>query len=242
MQLLRRILAGGDPLNANSQGTQGAATGVGVMRADTSTALLRAIAEVLDIRALFPRVSEIVKPVFGHDALELVLRDRNGGVTLEARSTDNLPGSRGCVLKADEAFHIVSDLRRPRPRLVGCDADVDDDLIAAGHRSVLNVRSVARHQVMRLGFFSKQAGAYEPADVSTPNTLPPFTHGTVPTPQFTVSLLWHPQLDADPAHRWLRGCVQDACAEPLTNSSTRARNVERSDLRSHVATRRANRP
>jgi DNA-binding transcriptional LysR family regulator len=34
----------------------------------------------------------------------------------------------------------------------------------------------------------------------------------VSTPQFTVSLLWHPRLDADPAHRWLRGCVQDVCA------------------------------
>ena len=32
-------------------------------------------------------------------------------------------------------------------------------------------------------------------------------------PQFTVSLLWHPRLDADPAHRWLRGCVRDACAD-----------------------------
>jgi len=30
-------------------------------------------------------------------------------------------------------------------------------------------------------------------------------------PGFTVSLLWHPRLDADPAHRWLRGCVR-ACA------------------------------
>ena len=35
----------------------------------------------------------------------------------------------------------------------------------------------------------------------------------VSTPEFTVSLLWHPRLDADPAHRWLRGCVRDACAE-----------------------------
>lgn len=26
-----------------------------------------------------------------------------------------------------------------------------------------------------------------------------------PVPEFTVSLLWHPRLDADPAHRWLRG-------------------------------------
>jgi DNA-binding transcriptional LysR family regulator len=34
----------------------------------------------------------------------------------------------------------------------------------------------------------------------------------LPTPEFTVSLLWHPRLDADPAHRWLRACVRDACA------------------------------
>ena len=34
----------------------------------------------------------------------------------------------------------------------------------------------------------------------------------VPTPEFTVSLLWHPRLDADPAHRWLRRCVRDVCA------------------------------
>jgi DNA-binding transcriptional LysR family regulator len=32
------------------------------------------------------------------------------------------------------------------------------------------------------------------------------------TPQLTVSLLWHPRLDADPAHRWLRGHVLDICA------------------------------
>jgi DNA-binding transcriptional LysR family regulator len=35
----------------------------------------------------------------------------------------------------------------------------------------------------------------------------------VPTPEITVSLLWHPRLDADPAYRWLRGCVRDACAK-----------------------------
>ena len=26
-------------------------------------------------------------------------------------------------------------------------------------------------------------------------------------PEFTISLLWHPRLDADPAHKWLRNCV-----------------------------------
>ena len=34
----------------------------------------------------------------------------------------------------------------------------------------------------------------------------------ISVPEFTVSMLWHPRLDADPAHRWLRGCVRDACA------------------------------
>ena len=29
---------------------------------------------------------------------------------------------------------------------------------------------------------------------------------------FTVSLLWHPRMDGDSAHRWLRGCVREACA------------------------------
>ena len=35
----------------------------------------------------------------------------------------------------------------------------------------------------------------------------------IPTPEFTVSLLWHPRLDADLAHRWLRGCVREVCTE-----------------------------
>ena len=34
----------------------------------------------------------------------------------------------------------------------------------------------------------------------------------VATPEFTVSLLWHPRMQADPAHRWLRGCVREVCA------------------------------
>lgn len=28
----------------------------------------------------------------------------------------------------------------------------------------------------------------------------------------TVSMLWHPRMDADPAHRWLRNCLFDVCA------------------------------
>ncbi|AWC24031.1 Nodulation protein D 2 [Aminobacter sp. MSH1] len=33
----------------------------------------------------------------------------------------------------------------------------------------------------------------------------------VAVPEVTVSMLWHPRLDADPAHRWLRERVRDLC-------------------------------
>jgi len=35
----------------------------------------------------------------------------------------------------------------------------------------------------------------------------------MPAPEITVSLLWHPRMDGDLAHRWLRSCVRDACSE-----------------------------
>ena len=36
-----------------------------------------------------------------------------------------------------------------------------------------------------------------------------------PTPEIPVSLLWHPRLHSDPAHRWLRTCVRETCSERL---------------------------
>lgn len=34
-------------------------------------------------------------------------------------------------------------------------------------------------------------------------------------PAFTISMLWHPRLDADPAHRWLRTLVKEVCRTEL---------------------------
>ncbi|MER8432728.1 LysR family transcriptional regulator [Mesorhizobium caraganae] len=34
----------------------------------------------------------------------------------------------------------------------------------------------------------------------------------VTTVEVTISMLWHPRLDADPAQRWLRDCVREVCA------------------------------
>ncbi|AXE29464.1 LysR family transcriptional regulator [Chromobacterium phragmitis] len=37
----------------------------------------------------------------------------------------------------------------------------------------------------------------------------------VEVPGLSISMIWHPRQDADPAHQWLRGCVKAACDERL---------------------------
>ncbi len=39
------------------------------------------------------------------------------------------------------------------------------------------------------------------------------------TPPISVALLWHPRMNADPAHRWLRDCVRQACSEQLETTA-----------------------
>jgi DNA-binding transcriptional LysR family regulator len=42
----------------------------------------------------------------------------------------------------------------------------------------------------------------------------------VAMPEITVSMLWHPRQDADPALRWLRDCVRDICCKQLADTKT----------------------
>jgi DNA-binding NtrC family response regulator len=133
---------------------------------ETSAELLRTIAGVLDIRAVFPRISDIVKQVVPHDSLALRFSDRAGRMTLEARSTRDLPEHGWSESAENEAFTIVSDLRRIRSRATDHEPSTVDRLVAAGYRSMLSVRAVAQHQIMQLGFFSKHTNAYTPDDVA----------------------------------------------------------------------------
>lgn len=41
------------------------------------------------------------------------------------------------------------------------------------------------------------------------------------SPEVTISMMWHPRLDADPAHRWLRRLVRSVCT-PARGSSSRS--------------------
>jgi DNA-binding NtrC family response regulator len=141
-----------------------AAPSGGLFVAETATELLRTIAGVLDIRSVFPRVSEIVQPIVPHDALGLRFTDRAGRATLEARSTDELPEHAWCASVEEKEYTIARDLRR----IASGSADPErhlNALVAARYQSALTVRAVALNQVMRLGFFSKRTGTYTLNDV-----------------------------------------------------------------------------
>jgi DNA-binding transcriptional LysR family regulator len=58
------------------------------------------------------------------------------------------------------------------------------------------------------GFLSRAAGVDEISTFSLP----------VPTPEIVISAIWHPRMDADPAHRWLRNTVTETCKKALVGS------------------------
>ena len=91
---------------------------------------------------------------------------------------------------------------------------IDDALSASG---------LARNIITIVGGFSTALALARASDLIA--TVPELHTGILragmhsfplpfETPEITVSLLWHPRLDADPAHRWLRGHVRDVCAAP----------------------------
>jgi transcriptional regulator with GAF, ATPase, and Fis domain len=138
------------------------------MSPDPSTELLHTISEVLDIRAIFPRVSEIANHVLPHDWLGLVFHDQSDGVTLQARSAESFPEFRRLAVAGEGDDQVVSDIEKERLRIIRIDPpDFIDRILAEGYRSFLNVRSVAGEQVMGLGFFSKRPDAYSMDDVPT---------------------------------------------------------------------------
>ncbi|EKN3978730.1 LysR family transcriptional regulator [Yersinia enterocolitica] len=42
----------------------------------------------------------------------------------------------------------------------------------------------------------------------------------ITSPVIMVSMLWHPRMEADPAHRWLRQCVLDVCGDDYQGGVT----------------------
>jgi transcriptional regulator with PAS, ATPase and Fis domain len=141
-------------------------------RADSLAAsdeLLRAISDVLDVRQVFPRISEIAAKVLPHDALTLTFHDGRGGVVIEAASQNTLLrvprlkcGHPGSI--SGDTFFIIDDLTIETFEVVE-PPDFWNGIRADGYRAMLLVGVKAREQQLGLLFWSKQPRAFQQRDV-----------------------------------------------------------------------------
>ena len=136
---------------------------------ESSVELVRTIAAVLDIRTVFPQVSEIADRVVPHDLLTMMFLDRGGQILIEAASTEEFRGfsrfTKSNDAHPEEGFMIVDDVATATLPVVE-PVDLRERILAAGFRSLLVVMTQARHQEMGLGFWSKRAGAFSTNDVA----------------------------------------------------------------------------
>jgi transcriptional regulator with GAF, ATPase, and Fis domain len=135
---------------------------------ESSVELLRTISGVLDIRTVFPRVSEIAQKVLRHDLLTLMFHDRDGQILIEVASSDEFPELTRLIKSDDsrpkDGFIIIDDFRAATLSIVE-PADLRERIVAAGYRSFLAVLTRARDQEMGLGFWSKRPHAFGTEDV-----------------------------------------------------------------------------
>jgi DNA-binding NtrC family response regulator len=149
-----------------------AARGAAVERAraasiESSVELLRTIAGVLDIRTVFPQVSEIANKVLPHDLLTMMFNDR-GQVLIEVASSDGLPQAARLVKTqgpgSNDGFIIIDDFTSAALP-IDEPADLREHIVSAGYRSLLVAQTRARDQEMGLGFWSKRPHAFGTEDL-----------------------------------------------------------------------------
>jgi transcriptional regulator with PAS, ATPase and Fis domain len=128
---------------------------------ERSQELLHAIADVLDVRTVFPRVSEIAKRILPHDALTLSSQNEDLNIELEAASNNDFRGmtlDSGGVAMSPEL--LIGDLTTEMFQ-AGEWADMRPRLRAAGYRSLLRIAIQARERSVSVGFWSKQPHAFD---------------------------------------------------------------------------------
>src|ERR1700736_1591025 len=134
---------------------------------ESSVELLRTISGVLDIRTVFPQVSEIANKVLPHDLLTMMFNDR-GQVLIEVASSDGLPQAARLVKTHDpgsnDGFIIIDDFTSAALPSVE-PADLREHIVSAGYRSLLVAQTRARDQEMGLGFWSKRPHPFRAEDL-----------------------------------------------------------------------------
>lgn len=155
---------------------------------------------------------------------------RDGTVDLETGVVDTLtaPELRVIALFRDRYIgvvrhgHPLSKARMtPERYAAGRHIHVSREGLDTGPMDeALKVLGLERNVVTIVGGFSTAVGLARASDLiaTVPERHTANLHAgmhrfplPISLPEFTVSLLWHPRLDADPAHRWLRRQVQEVC-------------------------------
>jgi transcriptional regulator with GAF, ATPase, and Fis domain len=138
----------------------------GVMTAylDTSLDLIRTIADVLDVRSVFPRLSQIANTMLPHDALALSFFDDGGQLILQARTSD-LPELTPHAFRPQPSDALIVDDLRVDALPVARGVNPTARLVSVGYRSLLAVSTQARDQRLGVGFWSKQPNAFDTDDL-----------------------------------------------------------------------------
>ncbi len=163
-----------------------------------------------DVRALRDGAIDLDIGVLGEQGAELRTQSlfRDAFVGVARRGHPLLAKTDMTARDFAEARHVVATRRG---QLIG---PVDEALAALGLTRDIAVYVPSFPAVLAIAATSDLVGlatrsyvehrlGLEPSLASFP--LP------VATPEITVSQLWHPRFDADPAHRWLRGFVFAVC-------------------------------
>ncbi len=132
---------------------------------DVSEQLLRVLSGALDIREVFPQVSEVASRILPHDRLTMSFDDGQGTCVLHAVSNPDGPSEvrvkkRETEQPFDGSFKIIDDLMLDKPEAIYDPPDTRQRTVAAGYRSLLSVGLSARDQQFGLHFWSKRVGAF----------------------------------------------------------------------------------
>ena len=164
-----------------------------------------------DVRPLREGLIDLDIGVLGETGPEVrvqtLFRDRFVGVVRTAHPL--LAAGRLTPERYAACDHVVTSRRG---RITG---PVDDALAAAG---------LKRHVAVIVPGFGTALSTAAETDMVALIPASYFEHARangalrsfelpVPTQHITISQMWHPRLDRDPAHRWLRGVVLDVCRQ-----------------------------
>jgi transcriptional regulator with GAF, ATPase, and Fis domain len=132
---------------------------------EASDELLRALSAVLDIRQVFPQISQIAATLVPHDRLTFAFLNEQGEVVVQANSDawEPLPTRLKVqhLIPEGGGVAIIDDFDEPDTRPAVEPKDFWDLVRAAGYRSMLAVHVSARDQLLSLVFWSKRSHAFD---------------------------------------------------------------------------------